>query len=449
MSPPLRRGRALATQRVVGLVFLAVLAGAVALTVALYQKAFTPVVMVTVQADRIGSQLSKGADVKARGLLVGEVRRVASDGRQATLTLALDRDLVDQLPSDAQARMIPKTLFGEKIVDLVLDDTSTARPLRDGDVIRQDRTSTARETADALDNFLPLLQTLKPADVSTTLNALSGTLRGRGERVGQSLELTGTYLEGLNPELPALQQNLTGVADLADTLDRAAPDVLTVLADSAFLSRSLVQTEDQLSTFLTSTTTSTRELDRFLTRNEDRLIRLAADSLPSLQVYQRYSPEYPCLAKGLARQSELAEDAFGGLQPGLHITLEFTSQQGEYLPGDEPRYGEDAGPTCKGLPPNDPIRPFPVDTEVTDGYCDDEERAPGVQNGCRGRGPDADQEQPAAASDPARALAAPTDREAVGAVVGPVLGVPPAQVPDLALLLFGPVARGTEVSLTR
>ena len=36
----------------------------------------------------------------------------------------------------------------------------------------------------------------------------------------------------------------------------------------------------------------------------------------------------------------------------------------------------------------------------------------------------------------------------MGAVLGPVLGVSPDDVPDLAYLLFGPMARGTEVGLS-
>jgi hypothetical protein len=92
--------------------------------------------------------------------------------------------------------------------------------------------------------------------------------------------------------------------------------------------------------------------------------------------------------------------------------------------------------------------PFPADIEVEDGYCDEEERAePGVQNGCPRDGQS--QDAPASASaDPARALAQrDRDRAAVSAAVGPVLGVAPSDVPDLAVLLFGPVARGTEVGL--
>jgi phospholipid/cholesterol/gamma-HCH transport system substrate-binding protein len=457
MAAPLRRGRPLLVQRLVGVLFLGVIAGLVGLAVGLYQKAFTPVVMITVQADRIGNQLSRGADVKARGLVVGEVRRITSDGTRATLHLALDQDLVAQLPSDAQARMIPKTLFGEKIVDLVLDDTSTARPLRDGDVIGQDRSQTARETSQALDDLLPLLQSLKPAQLSTTLNALSSALRGRGDRLGSNLELVDTYLQGLNPELPALRENLTGLADLTDTLDRTAPDVLAVLDDLSFTSRSLVDTRTQLDQFLTSTTTSTRRLDQLLTTNSNRLIRLAADSLPSLRAYQRYSPGFACLAKGLVAADRDITDTFGGLQPGLHITLEVVRDQGGFVPGDEPVYGDDSGPRCTGLPPGAPVRPFPADVEPVDGYCDAEETAsPGVDTTCRdGVDQSGSATRSAVAADPARALAGrdadrlAADRLAVGAVVGPVLGVPAGEVPDLALLLFGPVARGTTVSTSR
>ncbi|MCW2614409.1 MAG: mammalian cell entry protein, partial [Frankiales bacterium] len=181
-----------------------------------------------------------------------------------------------------------------------------------------------------------------------------------------------------------------------------------------------------------------RRLDQLLTTNSNRLIRLAADSLPSLRAYQRYSPGFACLAKGLDVQNRLAEVAFGGAQPGLHITLEVAGDQNGYLPGDEPVYGEDAGPTCRGLPPNPAERPFPVDQEVTDGYCDDQEQAPGVQTGCAGREP----------LDPALLLGhSATERTVLGAIAAPVLGVPPSDVPDLALLLFGPLARGTEVGL--
>ena len=59
------------------------------LTIAIYNKTFVDIVPVTLQADSAGNQLSKGADVKVRGILVGEVREIRSTTGGAELKLAL------------------------------------------------------------------------------------------------------------------------------------------------------------------------------------------------------------------------------------------------------------------------------------------------------------------------------------------------------------------------
>lgn len=234
-------------------------------------------------------------------------------------------------------------------------------------------------------------------------------------------------------------------------MEAARPNLIQVLDNLSFVNRSLVDSQNQLATFLTSSTTSTRELDRLVTDNGDRFIKIAADSLPPLQVGVRYSPEFACLAKGLDKQNGLAENTFGGLQPGLHITLEVVKSQGGYRPGDETAYGADNGPTCFGLPPSAPVAPFPVRDEYKDGYCDDQEKAPGAQTECKGRDSNpspsgAGLPVPGAGAAPVTGLA--SDRAAVNAVAGPVMGLSPREVPDLATLLFAPVARGLEIGLS-
>ncbi len=424
--------------RLTGVAFLLVIVGLVGLTVALYTKAFTPVVRVTLQADRIGNQLATAADVKIRGKIVGDVRSITTSQDGAELELALDPSDVQFIPADVQARLIPKTLFGEKFVDLVIPEGGGTGQIKAGDVIPQDRSETALETETALNNLLPLLQALKPAEVSTTLNAVSTALRGRGDQIGQNLEIVEQYVRGLNPDVTTLGEDFGGLADLADTLEAARPDLIAVLDNLSFINRSLVDTEPQLSTFLKGTTTFAGELNTLLKDNETRLVRLAADSLPSLQVYQRYAPEFPCLAKGLTASDPIISRSFGGLQPGLHITLETVQDQGGYQPNkDEPAYKDDRGPTCYGLPtPKVPAD----DINFQDGYND-------------GNPPDDSQRVAAAASsraaaDPASALASPAGQRAVmGSVLAPMLGVAQDDVPDLAYLLFGPMARGTEVGL--
>ena len=431
MAAPVASGhRALLQRRLSGIAFLLVIASLAYLTVLLYQKAFTPVVHVALRADRIGNQLSAPADVKLRGLVVGEVRAVHSTGSGATIDLALQPGKVALIPSDVQAQLLPKTLFGEKFVDLVLPPHAATGHLHEGSVIDQDHSSTALETEKVLDDLLPLLQSLRPAQLSMTLNALSDALRGRGDQLGSNLVATGAYLRQLNPELPRLARDLQGLADYSNNTADAVPQLLTVLDNLSASSRNLVVEQVSLDRFLKTTTTFSASAESILTQNSQRLIALASSSLPSLQLYARYSPEFPCLLAGLAAYEPIVARTFGGAQPGLHITLELTKDRGGYVPGQQPRYADGRPPYCLGLPrPRVPQG----DSVFQDGYGAGAAPAPAP-----------------AGAGPARYLdpTGPAPATAVvDAVAAPLLGVPSDQVPDIAGLLFGPLASGSAVGL--
>jgi phospholipid/cholesterol/gamma-HCH transport system substrate-binding protein len=466
VAAPFLQGRALWRQRLWGLVFMVVLLGLVALSIAMYQKAFTPWVNVTLQADRIGNQLTEGADVKSRGVIIGEVRAVRAVGDGAELELRLRPEQAERVPADTRAQIVPTTLFGEKYVSLVFDgqpaDESGRPGLGDGAVIAQDDSETARELAAALDSLLPLLQTLDPPTVSTTLNALSSALRDRGDRIGSNLVLVRDWLAAFNPELDTLRSANEGLVDFNDTLTAGAGDISTLLRELSAVNRNLVRDQDALAAFLRDTTGVAGTAEGFVAENEQRFITLAAESVPNLRLYERYSPQFPCLASGLARQAESIADTFGRRQPGLHITLEFTDPNGPYVPGDETEYFDDAGPTCRGLI-GAPEVPFPEYTDAEDGYRDGQEvdERTGQRSGSPPDGPGgpytypdqrrkAPQDRGTSASGragpPGLAVSQSTyDKAAVGRAVAPALGVGPGQVPDVAVLLFAPVARDTVV----
>jgi hypothetical protein len=327
---------------------------------------------------------------------------------------------------------VPKTLFGEKFVNLIVPAAPSNDHLRAGDVIPQDHSEAALETEKVLDHMLPLLQSLKPAQLSLALNSLSSALRGRGDRLGANFARVDAYFKELNPELPAIQEDFRGLADVSQSYAAAAPDLLRLVDNSAAASRNLVDQKQELAAFLTSTSTFADTFTGVLDENKERLITLASASRPALGVYARYSPEYPCLAAGLVAWQPRVEKSFGGGQPGLHITLEVTQDNGAYSAGEEPKYRDDRGPVCYGLP--HPAVPAP-DINFKDGYRDNQA---GTVN-----------PPPAgAAADPARYLAGPQgQRDLLDAVVAPVLQVPYDGVPDIAELLFGPMARGATVGL--
>jgi virulence factor Mce-like protein len=204
------------------------------------------VAMVTLETDTAGSQLQEASDVKVRGVIVGDVREVAADAEGATIQLAINPEYLDQIPADVSARLLPKTLFGERFVSLELPEQPSQERLADGDVIGQDRSENAIELQRVIDDTLPLLQAVQPQDLAYTLGAIADAVRGRGESLGDNLVSTGEYFEQINTVMPELQQDISLLADFADTYDGAAEDLLAVLDNLAVTNTTVVDQAEQL-----------------------------------------------------------------------------------------------------------------------------------------------------------------------------------------------------------
>lgn len=407
-------------RRLAGLGFLAILVGLLALSVAAYQKVFTPAIWVTLHADRIGMQLNDGAEVKLRGVVVGEVRDVSADGARAALRLALDPAVAGHIPANVTARLLPKTLFGEKYVELVVPADAGARPIRAGAVIDQDRTRTAIELERALDGALPLLQAIEPDKLAATLGALAHALEGRGDRLGRDLVTLDGLLAQLNAQLPTIAEDLRLLARVIETYDGAADDLLAILRDLTVTATTISDQRAQLAGFLAETTDLAENTRAFLDRHDDRIIRLGRVSRPVLELLAVYAPEYPCLLRGIVALQPRVEEAFAGGR--MHITLEITRDGGKYEPGrDEPVYAASGGPHCHGLP--DPAVPAPS-RPAHDGYDYGGPRGP-VAMGIAGTA---------------------EEQAVIKPLVAAATGTPATGVSDTAVLLWGPLLRGTVVN---
>lgn len=414
--------------RVYGVVFLLVCALLLSLSVASYEKAFADVVHVTLKTDRIGNQLEKRADVKLRGVLVGEVRGVHSDGTGATMDLALDAGTVGLIPENVSARLLPKTLFGEKFVDLVVPERASAARLGEGDVIPQDRSATAIELEKVLDNLLPLLRTVRPEKLNATLGALATALEGRGDKLGENLALVQRYFGELNPQLGTIKADLAGLADVSEIYADAAPDLVAMLRNFAVTTATIAGKAQVYAGFLAGTTGFATTARAVVAENADRIIEVNRVGRPTLSLLARYSPEYPCLARSLAESNDFIGKTFANGE--LHITLEVVRSRDPYRPGEEPAWGEHRGPSCFGMPR--PAVPMPA-TNLDDG----------TSNGTSGRA------VPGFLLDPTSGYAGSgEERAVVRSLVAPAMGRQADDVPDLATLLFGPMARGTTVSAT-
>ncbi len=456
------RGRAAAVRRrLQGLAFLVVLALLLGLSVALYNKAFTEVAYVTLETDTAGNQLQEASDVKVRGVIVGEVREVRAAADGATIELAILPQYLEQIPADVTARLLPKTLFGERYVSLVLPEQPSAGRLSDGAVIGQDRTENAIELQRVIDDLLPLLQAVEPEDLSYTLGAVAEALRGRGEALGRNLASTGSYIGQLNTVLPELQADISGLADFADTYESAAEDLLAVLDNLAVTNTTLVDQSEQLRRTFTVGDSSAGTTAGFLETNERNLISLAATSRPVLGLFAEYSPVYPCLLNGLTRFNPMITEAFGGDgDPALNLNITISMPpRNPYVPGDQPAYLDSSGPDCRGLEDIDAMiaaterGEYYCPTPPADGVDSVDNPYTGNPNCLGGRGPDdvpegaGDPNPTAGRSLPSDLAGSTAELEFVRSILGYQTGAEPDEVSDLSASALAPLLRGTQVVL--
>ncbi|MFC5003329.1 MCE family protein [Dactylosporangium cerinum] len=426
-----------ARHRFLGLAFVALLGAALSLAVLQYRKAFDDTTWVTLRASRTGMQLSPGAEVKLHGVVVGEVRTVSSDGAGARLRLALDPALVPQIPADVSARLLPKTLFGERYVALVPPAQQTSRPIRDGDVIPQDRSASGVELERVLDDALPLLQSIQPDKLAATLGAIATALDGKGDQLGEQLVSLDGYLAALNKDMPLIAEDVRRLANVLDVYDGAMPDLLAILRDASVTATTVTDQRTQLAAFLADSTEAADVTRFFLERHGDQLIQVGDVSRPVLELLAAYAPEYPCLMHGLVALQPRVEQVFASGR--MRITLEITRDNGRFVPGrDEPVYGARNGPDCRGLP--DPHVPAPA-TPINDGY-DYGAARPGPSKLPVGLIPGAVPAAPLPTADAGTA----EERKLLEPLLGATMGVPPAEVPDIAVLLWGPLLRGAVVN---
>ncbi|GAA1410377.1 MCE family protein [Catellatospora coxensis] len=409
-------------QRLLGAGFVLGLVSALALSVLVYQRAFTPVEWVTLRTGHVGMQLSEGADVKLRGVVIGDVREVSADGDAATLRLALEPALIGLVPADVTARLLPKTLFGERYVELVPPAAPAGPRLRPGAVIDEDRSASAVELEQVLDRALPVLQSIKPDKLAATLGALAYALEGRGDQLGRNLTTANAYLAALNEQMPVIATDVKRLAQVLDVYHGALPDLLALLRDVTVTARTVVDQRAELSRFLADTTDLAGRGREFLDRHDARIVQVGQVSRPVLELLAAYAPEYPCLLRGLVALQPRVEKVFSTGR--MHITLEVGRDNGKYTAADRPVYGADDGPECRGLP--DPKVPA-AQHAIDDGYEYGAKRSPL---------PYADMGSAGTAQE--QALLKP--------LLGLAQGSAPEQVPDVAVLLWGPLLRGTVVN---
>ncbi len=459
-----------------GVAMLATIAVLAGISIATFKQVWKDTTPVTMRISRAGLQLLKGSDVKLRGIIVGDVESISSNGDGATIKLRLKPSMTKDIPENVRARMIPKTIFGEKYVDLVIPPNPSPQHIQAGDVIPQDRSTPALEIDQALNDLLPLLRTVRPQDLNSTLSAMASALSGRGETLGQTTVKLEQYFKQINPHLPQIQHDFQALAQVATTYDDAAPALLALLRNVTVTGKTITDKAHAIPALLSDLTGTALTTENFLQRNANNIVQVNAVNKNLIALLAEYSPEYNCLFRGTANLLPRIK----GTKATKHtagVRVEFHGPKPAYLyPIDAVELHDYRGPNCYGLP--NPPKQLPY-VQFKDGTEDDPrfnwkdgkiaaQPISGIPDALGAPAGSTDQLSGAlgqlgdavnpvtsqllspssatAASPSMGAAGTPTEVASLNQILGPVLGRPADKVPAVATLLWGPLARGSEVS---
>ncbi len=240
------------------LIVVVVAAGATVAVRAAY-GAFSDDFTVKARFARAGQGLRSGSDVKYRGVNVGKVRSVELADRKVDVAIDLHKDA--RIPADTTATVRPKTLFGEKYVELAV------RPgggpyLEDGDRVRSG--GTGMEVEQLLDTTDDLLRNVDSTQLATLMDELVQLSRGEGDRVArlidQSVEATGVIDDTLDAQLRAIDSFARfareyrdigpGLNSVNGNLNELLPTFNAARADYERLLRTLKPFADHLAEFI-------------------------------------------------------------------------------------------------------------------------------------------------------------------------------------------------------
>jgi phospholipid/cholesterol/gamma-HCH transport system substrate-binding protein len=221
--------------------------------------------------------------VTYRGDEIGKVDsiEVTQDGVRAVLDLKTDTPV----PSDVTAAVHSRSAIGEQFVELTPKRDSTARPLRDGDVI-------------------PVGRTQIPADIGSLLDATNTALQAiPQDNLRTVVDEAAKAVGGLGPELTRI---VDGSTALAAGAGKTIDPLTTLIDQSPPVLDSQVQTSDSIARWAARTASITDQLKAQDTAFKDLLQQGAPALNESKALFDRVAPALPVLLANLVSLGDIA-----------------------------------------------------------------------------------------------------------------------------------------------
>lgn len=361
---------------VLGLLLTAAIVAGVVLIWESFSGTFSDKIEVSAELAKAGDSLEQGDIVTYRNVIIGEVSEATGsmDGG-AVAKLKIDPDDAAQIPQRVTAVAVPASLFGNTKVELVPTRDTSGPRLREGSVIRADRSPAAESLQTALSNAYTLLTSVHPAQLDVALSALATALDGQGERLNTLIARADHYLAKLAPHLPELDDVITSLSTVTREIARNAPSLLQSLRNTLVIAKGILADKKAVSSLLTVAPDVVDDTQRvFNPRTVQNVVTIVRDQVPvtgaladnpdaladTLRGFKRFADTFnQTLAEGPYLKANL-------LLTGADFVQLFNSLAGqkgnvfhaivdppEYGSTDCPRYDGASGPNCGDAGTND------------------------------------------------------------------------------------------------
>jgi phospholipid/cholesterol/gamma-HCH transport system substrate-binding protein len=259
-----------------------------------------------------GQGLQARSDVKVHGVDIGRVTSVKLVGGRAKVTMEIDAS--QKVPVDAHAVIRPKTLFGEKFVDIDPGRAETTGPfLTKHGVITH--TLGGFELEQVLADAYPILKAIKPEELLVVLDELAKGGQGEGPAINRQIQNWEALANVQAAHNADTDQFLRDLALLSAELDQRSGDIvggaqalngaLPVLSDHG----------DQLAAVLDQTSRLSADLADVLQANRPFLEKSVTEGGKSIQTLADRSKQIGPLIVGvreyLQLQAEVVRIPFG------------------------------------------------------------------------------------------------------------------------------------------
>jgi phospholipid/cholesterol/gamma-HCH transport system substrate-binding protein len=255
---------------------------------------------VTADFERAGLNVRTGDEVRVRGLPVGRITSIDIDRENYSATYELAIDPGVAIAADTTARLVPKTLFGDKYVEL--QPAVVGQPeLADGAHLDRSRTQAPTELQAVLDRLGPTLQELDPIALSATVASLATAFDDAAPDFRRLMDEVPGLADAIVATQDELASLLSATPGVAGTLTEQAGTLVSAADHFAELAHLVETNQPELAAFLAGTTDLSLQAASLLTAERASIDSVLGQGADVLGILSRYPGAMTALLDGAPR----------------------------------------------------------------------------------------------------------------------------------------------------